>query len=70
MYGSSSGLAAAYGIAVSGTMIITSVLILLVALARPNQRLRKAIIASVVVYFAALFAMGFRVRDFKLVTLG
>ena len=28
------------------------------------------IIASVVVYFSALFAMGFRVRDFKLVTLG
>lgn len=48
-FGSSSGLAAAYGIAVSGTMIITSVLILLVALARPNQRLRKAIIASVLV---------------------
>ncbi|OQX09068.1 MAG: potassium transporter Kup [Thiothrix lacustris] len=48
-FGSSSGLAAAYGIAVSGTMIITSVLILLVALARPNQRLRKAIIACVLV---------------------
>ena len=28
------------------------------------------IIASVVVYFAALFAMGFRLRDFRLVTLG
>jgi putative peptidoglycan lipid II flippase len=28
------------------------------------------IIASVVVYFSALFAMGFRLRDFKLVTLG
>jgi KUP system potassium uptake protein len=46
-FASSSALAAAYGIAVSGTMIITSLLILLVALARPNQRLRKVIIASV-----------------------
>ncbi len=48
-FGSSSALAAAYGIAVSGTMIITSVLILVVALARPNQRLRRVIIALVLI---------------------
>ncbi|MBJ6609372.1 MAG: potassium transporter Kup [Candidatus Thiothrix moscowensis] len=46
-FGSSSALAAAYGIAVSGTMVITSLLILLVAMARPNQRIRKTIMATV-----------------------
>lgn len=48
-FGSSSALAAAYGIAVSGTMIITSLLILVVAIARPSQRLRRVIIAGVLV---------------------
>lgn len=48
-FGSSSALAAAYGIAVSGTMIITSVLILVVARARPNQRLRRLIMTVVLV---------------------
>lgn len=48
-FGSSSALAAAYGIAVSGTMVITSLLILLVALARPNQRIRKTIMVAVLV---------------------
>ncbi len=46
---SSSALAAAYGIAVSGTMIITSLLIFVVARARPNQRLRRLIIGTVLV---------------------
>jgi KUP system potassium uptake protein len=48
-FSSSSALAAAYGIAVSGTMIITSLLIMIVAIARPNQRIRKTIIACVVI---------------------
>lgn len=43
-FGSSSDLAAAYGIAVSGTMVITSLLVLIVALTRSNQRLRQLII--------------------------
>lgn len=47
--GSSSNLAAAYGIAVSGTMVITSVLVLIVAIARSNQRLRHVIIPLVLV---------------------
>lgn len=56
-FGSSSALAAAYGVAVSGTMIITTLLVLMVALARPNQRLRKLIIAVVLVcsVFEVLF---------------
>jgi KUP system potassium uptake protein len=41
---SSSNLAAAYGVAVSGTMVITTILVLIVAQARPNQRLRQPII--------------------------
>lgn len=57
-FGSSSALAAAYGIAVSGTMIITSVLIFVVARARPNQRLRKLIILVVMV------CVGFEVMFF------
>lgn len=57
-FGSSGALAAAYGIAVSGTMIITSILILLVAIARPNQRLRKLIMAVVIV------CMGFEIMFF------
>lgn len=48
-FGSSSGLAAAYGIAVSGTMVITSLLVLVVALTRSNQRLRELIILTVLV---------------------
>lgn len=48
-FGSSSDLAAAYGIAVSGTMVITSLLVLIVALTRSNQRLRQLIMASVLV---------------------
>lgn len=48
-FGSSSGLAAAYGIAVSGTMVITSLLVLVVALTRGNQRLRELIILTVLV---------------------
>lgn len=47
--GSSSNLAAAYGIAVSGTMVITSILVLIVAIARSNQRLRHVIIPLVLV---------------------
>lgn len=48
-FGSSSDLAAAYGIAVSGTMVITSLLVLIVALTRSNQRLRQLIMAAVLV---------------------
>lgn len=57
-FGSSSALAAAYGIAVSGTMIITSLLIFVVALARPNQRLRRLIISVVAV------CIGFEIMFF------
>jgi KUP system potassium uptake protein len=56
-FSSSGALAAAYGIAVSGTMIITSLLIIIVAIARPSQRIRKTIIASVVV--CGLFELFF-----------
>lgn len=48
-FGSSSSLAAAYGIAVSGAMIINSLMVMLVAIARPNQRLRRVIIGTVMV---------------------
>ena len=56
-FGSSGALAAAYGIAVSGTMIITSLLIFVVARARPNQRLRRLIMAVVLIClgFEAMF---------------
>ncbi len=56
-FGSSDALAAAYGIAVCGTMIITSILIILVAVARPNQRLRLPIITIVAVcgFFELMF---------------
>nr|WP_245536619.1 KUP/HAK/KT family potassium transporter [Thiothrix nivea] len=57
-FGSSGALAAAYGIAVSGTMIITSLLIFVVAKARPNQRLRRLIIGVV------LACIGFEVMFF------
>ena len=46
---SSSALAAAYGIAVSGAMIINSLMVLLVAIARPNQRIRRTIISIVLI---------------------
>lgn len=48
-FGSSSALAAAYGIAVSGAMVINSLMIILVAVARPNQRIRRIIIGTVLV---------------------
>jgi len=59
-FGSSSALAAAYGVAVSGTMVITSLLVLVVALTRPNQRRRQLIMTIIwvclsfeLVFFAA-----------------
>lgn len=58
-FGSSSDLAAAYGIAVSGTMVITSLLVLIVALTRSNQRLRKLIMAAV------LICLGFELVFFS-----
>lgn len=58
-FGSSSDLAAAYGIAVSGTMVITSLLVLIVALTRSNQRLRKLIMAAV------LICLGFEIVFFS-----
>lgn len=59
-FGSSSALAAAYGVAVSGTMLITSFLILVVALTRTNQRLRNIIIVTVLVcsVFEILFFLS------------
>lgn len=51
-FGSSGALAAAYGIAVSGTMVITSLLVLVVALTRPNQRMRRLIMLIILVCLA------------------
>lgn len=48
-FSSSTALAGAYGVAVSGTMVITSVLVLLVTLHRPRQSFRKAIVIGIVV---------------------
>jgi KUP system potassium uptake protein len=52
-FGSSSALASAYGIAVSGTMVITSILVMVVALTRSNQRSRTLVVSAV------LLCLGF-----------
>ncbi|WML90065.1 potassium transporter Kup [Thiothrix lacustris] len=56
-FGSSSALAAAYGVAVSGAMVINSLMVILVALARPNQRIRHMIVGTVLV--CSLFEIMF-----------
>ena len=62
-FGSSSALAAAYGIAVSGAMIINSLMILSVAIARPNQRMRRTIIG--VVLICSIFEIMFFASNFS-----
>jgi KUP system potassium uptake protein len=59
-FGSSSALASAYGVAVSGTMLITSFLVIVVAYTRPNQRLRRVIISVILVssIFEVLFLLS------------
>ena len=54
---SSSNLAAAYGVAVSGSMVITTILVIIVAKARPNQRQRNIIIPIMLVagFFEVMF---------------
>ena len=56
-FGSSAALAAAYGLAVSGTMVITSLLVLVVAWLRPVQTWRVAILICIalVVLLEVLF---------------
>lgn len=67
-FGSSSALAAAYGIAVSGAMVINSLMIILVAIARPNQRIRKIIIGTVLV--CSLFEILFFASNLSKITHG
>ena len=62
-FGSSSALAAAYGIAVSGAMIINSLMILSVAIARPNQRMRRTILGVVLV--CSVFEVMFFASNFS-----
>ncbi|MEN9433003.1 MAG: hypothetical protein RLZZ422_592 [Pseudomonadota bacterium] len=59
-FGSSSALASAYGVAVSGTMLITSFLVIVVAYTRPNQRLRRVIISVILIssIFEVLFLLS------------
>jgi KUP system potassium uptake protein len=56
-FGSSGALAAAYGIAVSGTMLVTTLLVSAVVLSLPNRRRRSALLTALVL-FAAL-ELGF-----------
>jgi KUP system potassium uptake protein len=59
-FGSSSALASAYGVAVSGTMLITSFLVIIVAYTRPNQRLRRVITSFILIssIFEVLFLLS------------
>ena len=58
---SSSNLAAAYGVAVSGSMVITTILVLIVAKARPNQRQRNLIIP--IMLLAGFFEIMFYISN-------